>query len=63
NAELWDPAAVQCFTSQSAMKVIGFAVKSADDYRLAKKVGLDAVLVDSPRAAQHWREEQTRPAQ
>ncbi|EUA86966.1 glycerolphosphodiesterase GdpD domain protein [Mycobacterium ulcerans str. Harvey] len=36
------------------MNVMGFAVKTADDYQLAKKVGLDAVLVDSPREAQHW---------
>ena len=57
NAELWDPAAVECFKSRPGMKVMGFAVKTADDYQLAKKVGLDAVLVDSPRAAQHWRDE------
>ena len=56
NADLWDPAAVECFKSQSGMKVMGFAVKTADDYQLAKKVGLDAVLVDSPRAVQQWRD-------
>ncbi|CMM66296.1 glycerolphosphodiesterase GdpD [Mycobacterium tuberculosis] len=37
------------------MKVMGFAVKTVDDYRLAHKIGLDAVLVDSPLAAQQWR--------
>jgi glycerophosphoryl diester phosphodiesterase len=37
------------------MKVIGLAVNTLDDYQLAGKVGLDAVLVDSPQAAQRWR--------
>lgn len=55
NAELWDEASVDCFRSQSGMKVMGFAVKTVDDYRLAHKIGLDAVLVDSPLAAQQWR--------
>jgi glycerophosphoryl diester phosphodiesterase len=55
NAELWDPASVECFTAGSDMKVIGFAVNSLDDYQLAEKAGMDAVLVDSPRAAQQWR--------
>jgi glycerophosphoryl diester phosphodiesterase len=61
DAELWDPASVECFKSQFGTKVMGFAVKTADDYRLAHKIGLDAVLVDSPRAAQQWRD-QTTPA-
>jgi glycerophosphoryl diester phosphodiesterase len=55
-AELWDTASVQCFTG-SDMKVMAFAVNTVDDYRLAQKIGLDAVLVDSPRAAQQWRAE------
>ena len=55
NAQLWDPAAVECFTAGSDMKVIGFAVNTADDYQLAEKAGMDAVLVDSPLAAQQWR--------
>lgn len=55
NAELWDPSSIECFNSQQArMKTIGFAVNTEDDFRLARKVGLDAVLVDSPRAAQSW---------
>lgn len=55
NAELWDPASVECFTAGSDMKVIGFAVNTLDDYQLAEKAGMDAVLVDSPLAAQQWR--------
>ena len=55
NAELWDAASVECFTAGSDMKVIGFAVNSLDDYRLAEKAGMDAVLVDSPLAARQWR--------
>jgi glycerophosphoryl diester phosphodiesterase len=54
NADLWDPPAVECFTG-SGMKVIGLAVNTLDDYQLAGKVGLDAVLVDSPLAARGWR--------
>jgi len=55
DAELWDPASVECFTAGSDMKLIGFAVNTPDDYQLAAKVGLDAVLVDSPLAARQWR--------
>ena len=55
NAELWDPASVECFTAGSGMKVIGFAVNTLDDYQLAEKAGMDAVLVDSPLTAQRWR--------
>lgn len=55
SAELWDPASVECFTAGSNMKVIGFAVNSFDDYQLAEKAGMDAVLVDSPLAARQWR--------
>ena len=54
SADLWDPPSVECFTG-SGMKVIGLAVNTLDDYQLAGKVGLDAVLVDSPLAAQRWR--------
>ena len=55
-AELWDPESVACFTSQPGSRVIGFAVNTEDDYRFAEKIGVDAVLVDSPRAARQWRE-------
>jgi glycerophosphoryl diester phosphodiesterase len=56
DAELWDPASVECFTSQPGSRVMGFAVNTCDDYRFAAKIGLDAVLVDSPRAARQWRQ-------
>lgn len=55
-ADLWNPASVECFKLQAGMKLIGFAVKTGDDYRLAQKNGLDAVLVDSPRSAKQWRD-------
>lgn len=55
-AELWDPESVACFTSQPGSRVIGFAVNTEDDYRFADKIGVDAVLVDSPRTARQWRE-------
>ena len=54
-AELWDPESVACFTSQPGSRVIGFAVNTEDDYRFADKIGMDAVLVDSPSAARQWR--------
>ncbi|MBU3749978.1 MAG: glycerophosphodiester phosphodiesterase [Mycobacterium sp.] len=53
-ADLWDPESVGCFTSQPGSRVIGFAVNTAEDYRWAAKLGMDAVLVDSPRAARQW---------
>jgi len=53
-ADLWDPESLGCFTSQPGARVIGFAVNSEDDYRLAAKIGMDAVLVDSPRSARDW---------
>ncbi|MGB0971201.1 MAG: glycerophosphodiester phosphodiesterase family protein [Mycobacterium sp.] len=57
SAQLWDPAAVECFTARtSGMRVMGLAVNTVDEYRLAQKIGLDAVVVDSPQAAQRWRE-------
>jgi glycerophosphoryl diester phosphodiesterase len=56
DAELWDPASVECFTAQPGSRVMGFAVNTYDDYRFAAKIGLDAVLVDSPRAALQWRQ-------
>ena len=55
-AQLWDPESVGCFTSQPGSRVIGFAVNTEDDYRLAAKIGLTAVLVDSPRAARDWQD-------
>jgi glycerophosphoryl diester phosphodiesterase len=55
-AQLWDQESVECFTSQPGSRVIGFAVNTEDDYKLADKIGLDAVLVESPRAALGWRE-------
>jgi glycerophosphoryl diester phosphodiesterase len=55
DAELWGPASVECFTSLPGSRVMGFAVNTYDDYQFAAKIGLDAVLVDSPRAARQWR--------
>jgi len=55
-AQLWDPESVECFTAQSGSRVIGFAVNTEDDYKVADKIGLDAVLVNSPSAARQWRE-------
>ncbi|WP_064410159.1 MULTISPECIES: glycerophosphodiester phosphodiesterase family protein [Mycobacteroides] len=56
SAELWAPDSIECFSSlHSGMKTIGFSVNTEDDFRLARKIGLDAVLIDSPRAAKDWR--------
>ena len=55
-AELWDPESVACFTSQPGSRVIAFGVNTEDDYRFADKIGVDAVLVDSPRSTRQWRE-------
>jgi glycerophosphoryl diester phosphodiesterase len=49
NATLWTPATVACFRQQPDVRIVAIAVNSADDYRAAACVGIDAVLSDSPK--------------
>lgn len=55
-ARLWSPAAMRCFRQQVAdFSVLLIGVADQATYRDAAALGVDAVLVDSPRQARHWR--------
>ena len=49
-ATLWTPASVACFRSVAPVRILAIGVNTADDYRAAAALGVDAVMVDSPRA-------------
>lgn len=49
SARLWTPAAVECFQSKGKVRMLAIGVNSAEDYRAAACLKMDAVLVDSPR--------------
>ncbi|HBO24419.1 MAG TPA: glycerophosphodiester phosphodiesterase [Providencia sp.] len=46
----WDKEAVDCFRKTGNAYIILFGVNNASDYQLAKEIGADAVMVDSPKA-------------
>ncbi|MEX9948864.1 glycerophosphodiester phosphodiesterase [Providencia sp. wls1919] len=46
----WDKEAVDCFRKNGNAYIIVFGVNSDSDYQLAKEIGADAVMVDSPKA-------------
>ncbi len=48
-ATLWTPATVACFRQRPDVRIVAIAVNSADDYRVAACLGIDAVLADSPK--------------
>jgi glycerophosphoryl diester phosphodiesterase len=55
-AQLWTPQALQCFRSAHAgVGVLWIGVASASDYQQAVKLGVDAVMVDSPEQAMQWK--------
>lgn len=45
---VWDEEAVACFRSQGAARIVFFGINSEADYRQAKALGADAVMIDSP---------------
>lgn len=47
----WDKEAMDCFRSQGQAHIIFFGINSAEDYRTAKELGADGVMVDSPAQA------------
>ncbi|SRR5450830_84941 len=47
-AHWWTPAALQCFRSGKAVKVMVFGVDSEAAYREAQQLGVDVVMTDSP---------------
>ncbi|HBT3055569.1 glycerophosphodiester phosphodiesterase family protein [Klebsiella aerogenes] len=50
----WDKEAMDCFRSQGQAHIIFFGINSAEDYRTAKELGADGVMVDSPAQAKNW---------
>lgn len=46
----WDKEAIDCFRKNGSAYIIVFGVNSDSDYQLAKEIGADAVMVDSPKA-------------
>ena len=47
-AVLWTKASVQCYRSKVAANLVAFGANDRADYCEAKRLGLDAVMVDSP---------------
>ncbi|WP_445659022.1 glycerophosphodiester phosphodiesterase family protein [Achromobacter sp. NCFB-sbj8-Ac1-l] len=51
DATLWSPEAVTCFRQRSPqVQIVAIAVNDAADYLAAARLGVDAVLADSPAA-------------
>ena len=48
-ARLWTPESVVCFRSKAPAKILAIGIDSAEDYRAAACLGIDAVLADSPQ--------------
>nr|WP_232508799.1 glycerophosphodiester phosphodiesterase family protein [Xenorhabdus nematophila] len=51
----WDKDAIDCFRKISNAHIILFGVNNLNDYQLAKDIGADAVMVDSPQLFQKIR--------
>jgi glycerophosphoryl diester phosphodiesterase len=49
DATMWTPSTVACFRQQPDVRIVAIAVNTADDYRKAACLGIDAVLADSPK--------------
>ncbi|MDR5762875.1 glycerophosphodiester phosphodiesterase family protein [Caballeronia sp. LZ035] len=47
-AKLWTHDAVRCFAERGKTRIVAIGIDTADDYRAAACLGIDAVLVDSP---------------
>ncbi|WP_051228904.1 glycerophosphodiester phosphodiesterase family protein [Paludibacterium yongneupense] len=58
-ARLWTPQAVACLRRQGGAKLLAIAVNDAGAYRDSACLGLDAVLVDSPRTMRALRTQGT----
>ena len=54
-ALLWNERSMACFNAARGTRVTLFGINSENDYRLAAKLGADAVMVDSPEAASDYR--------
>ena len=45
---VWDQEAVNCFREKGSARIVLFDVNSESDYLLAKQLGADAVMINSP---------------
>lgn len=52
---VWNQQAMDCFKESGDVKVLLIGINSAEDYRIAKELGADYVMVDSPQQARIWR--------
>ncbi|MGY4730796.1 glycerophosphodiester phosphodiesterase family protein [Burkholderia pyrrocinia] len=52
-ARTWTASSVACFRQSPQVKVVAFGVNTTDAYRRATCLGVDAVMVDSPRTMRH----------
>lgn len=48
-ARTWSKSAVACFRTNPHVKILAIAINNVEDYRAMACLGVDAVLVDSPR--------------
>ncbi|SDC09805.1 glycerophosphoryl diester phosphodiesterase [Cupriavidus sp. YR651] len=48
-AAMWTPASVSCFRADGSTRLLAIGVNDAAAYQEAARLGMDAVLVDSPR--------------
>ena len=60
-AKLWTRAAMACLDTNGPAHTLAIAVNNLDDYQDAACLGLEAVLVDSPKAANDWRAQLRQP--
>lgn len=52
---VWNQQAMSCFKINNDTKILLIGINSYADYQLAKSLGADYVMVDSPSTAKHWR--------
>ena len=55
DAVLWSRAAMACLNAAADVHAIVFGINREEDYLLAAGLGVDAVMVDSPRRAKAYR--------
>lgn len=60
-AKLWTRTALACLDTNGPAHTVAFAVNNVGDYHDAACLGIEAVLVDSPRAAREWRSQAAAP--
>ena len=48
NAVFWTKASVNCYREKTSVNLVAFGINDLDAYCSAKRLGLDAVMVDSP---------------